>query len=64
MANTAALYALDATQIAARLRSDIITVEEYAQSLLDRIAERDAVVRAWAYLGEAITATIDRMKGS
>lgn len=49
MANTD-LYRLTASQVAAGIRSGSFTVEEYAQSLLSRIKERDDTVKAWAYL--------------
>ncbi|KAJ5715550.1 uncharacterized protein N7483_012731 [Penicillium malachiteum] len=32
-------------------RDNTISVEQSAQSLLGRIEERDAIVKAWAYLG-------------
>ncbi|KAL4901451.1 amidase signature domain-containing protein [Aspergillus multicolor] len=31
-------------------KTNTLTVEQYAKSLLDRIKERDIIVRAWAYL--------------
>lgn len=43
-------YQLSATDVAAKIRDGQLTVEEYAQSLLGRIKERDPVVKAWAYL--------------
>lgn len=49
MANTD-LYRLTASQAAAGIRSGSFTVEQYAQSLLSRIKERDDTVKAWAYL--------------
>ena len=49
MANTE-LYRLTASQAAAGMRSGSFTVEEYAQSLLSRIRDRDDTVKAWAYL--------------
>jgi Asp-tRNA(Asn)/Glu-tRNA(Gln) amidotransferase A subunit family amidase len=49
MANTE-LYRLTASQVTAGIRSGEFTVEEYAKSLLSRIKERDATVKAWAYL--------------
>lgn len=49
MANTD-LYRLTASQVVAGVRSSSFTVEEYAQSLLSRIKERDDAVKAWAYL--------------
>jgi Asp-tRNA(Asn)/Glu-tRNA(Gln) amidotransferase A subunit family amidase len=47
------LYVLTATEALARLRVGTLTVEAYATALLDRIAARDAHVRAWAYLDPA-----------
>jgi hypothetical protein len=47
------LYVLTATEALARLRAGTLTVEAYAAALLDRIAARDADVRAWAYLDPA-----------
>ncbi|KAG6364177.1 hypothetical protein INS49_005775 [Diaporthe citri] len=44
------LYRLTASQAAAGIRSGSFTVEQYAQSLLSRIKERDDTVKAWAYL--------------
>jgi len=41
---------LTATQAVGLLKNNTITVEEYASSLLDRIEERDSIVKAWAYL--------------
>ncbi|KAI3394337.1 hypothetical protein diail_2889 [Diaporthe ilicicola] len=49
MANTE-LCRLTASQAVAGIRSGSFTVEEYAQSLLSRIKERDDAVKAWAYL--------------
>jgi len=43
-------YQLSATDIAAKIRDGQLSVEEYAQSLLARIKERDPVVKAWAYI--------------
>jgi Asp-tRNA(Asn)/Glu-tRNA(Gln) amidotransferase A subunit family amidase len=45
------LYALTACQILELLQNDSVTVEEYAESLLRRVKERDEIVDAWAYLG-------------
>lgn len=45
-------YKLTATQVLELLRTNAITVEIYARSLLDRIKERDGIVKAWAYLGK------------
>ncbi|KAK2604153.1 hypothetical protein N8I77_007107 [Diaporthe amygdali] len=44
------LYRLTASQVVAGMRSGSFTVEQYAQSLLSRIKERDDTVKAWAYL--------------
>ncbi|KAK3899282.1 amidase signature domain-containing protein [Staphylotrichum tortipilum] len=44
------LHALTGTQVAKLLKSNIITVEQYAAALWDRIQERDSTVKAWAYL--------------
>ncbi|KAK5701677.1 hypothetical protein LTR97_004495 [Elasticomyces elasticus] len=49
-AHSAKLYSLTATQAVALFKSDSITVEEYARALLDRVRERDDIVKAWAYL--------------
>ncbi|KAK8046510.1 glutamyl-tRNA amidotransferase subunit A [Apiospora saccharicola] len=43
-------YQLSATQVLARYKDGSLTVEEYARSLLSRIEQRDATVKAWAYL--------------
>ncbi|ROT38061.1 glutamyl-tRNA amidotransferase subunit A [Sodiomyces alkalinus F11] len=43
-------YRLTATEALANFRSGALTVEQYARSLLSRIAARDPVVKAWAYL--------------
>ncbi|KAI4676810.1 uncharacterized protein J4E84_009405 [Alternaria hordeiaustralica] len=37
------------------LKANAITVETYAQSLLDRIRDRDDIVKAWAHLGKTTT---------
>ncbi|KAF4993079.1 hypothetical protein FGRMN_6694 [Fusarium graminum] len=44
------LWKLTATEALERIRSQEITVEQYATSLLDQISKRDDDVRAWAYL--------------
>ncbi|KEZ42790.1 Biuret amidohydrolase [Scedosporium apiospermum] len=44
---------LTAAQALGLLKDNTITVEEYALSLLDRIKERDSIVKAWAYLDPA-----------
>lgn len=49
---TATPYILAATQVLDLLKNNTITVEEYARSLLDRVKERDSIVKAWAYLGK------------
>ncbi|KAG5750130.1 hypothetical protein H9Q70_007217 [Fusarium xylarioides] len=43
-------YKWTATQALEYLKNDTISVEAYAQSLLDRIEERDRTIKAWAYL--------------
>lgn len=43
-------YRLTATEAQAKFRSGELTVETYAQSLLQRIQQRDSQVKAWAYL--------------
>jgi Asp-tRNA(Asn)/Glu-tRNA(Gln) amidotransferase A subunit family amidase len=43
-------YSLTASEALAKLRRNELTVEQYAQSLLQRIQERDDAVRAWAFL--------------
>ncbi|KGO68016.1 Amidase [Penicillium italicum] len=43
-------YLLNATQVLDLFRDNTISVEQYAQSLLGRIEERDAIVKAWAFL--------------
>ncbi|TGO75509.1 hypothetical protein BELL_0209g00050 [Botrytis elliptica] len=50
MPGQAALYLLSATQILSLLKDDLITVEDYAHSLLHRIDQRNDIVKAWAYL--------------
>lgn len=44
------LHRLTATQVLSSIRDGSLTVEEYAQSLLTRIQERDPAVQAWEYL--------------
>ncbi|KAF2756392.1 amidase [Pseudovirgaria hyperparasitica] len=46
------LYKLTAAEVASLLRSNNITVEEYARSLISRVKARDATVKAWAYFDE------------
>ncbi|KAF5671552.1 amidase [Fusarium circinatum] len=43
-------YKWTATQALELLKNDTISVEAYAQSLLDRIQERGRTIKAWAYL--------------
>ena len=43
-------FRLTATEALKAFESGDLTVEDYARSLLDRIQERDEVVRAWIYL--------------
>ncbi|KXT07543.1 hypothetical protein AC578_10130 [Pseudocercospora eumusae] len=42
-------YRLSAVDVLKAFESDSLTVEDYARSLLDRIKERDDVVKAWVY---------------
>jgi amidase len=48
--STRALNDLTATEIAARLDAGSVTCEAVARACLDRIAEREPVVHAWAHL--------------
>jgi amidase len=43
-------YLLTATEALGKFRDGTLTVEAYARSLLSRIRQRDAVVKAWAHL--------------
>lgn len=43
-------YRLTATQALSRFKQGLLTVENYARSLLSRIEDRDPEVQAWAYL--------------
>jgi len=43
-------YKLTASEALALMKKGDLTVEAYAKSLLARIAERDNIVKAWAYL--------------
>lgn len=43
-------YRLTATEVIARIRTGGLTGEAYAESLLQRINDRDDTVGAWAYL--------------
>lgn len=46
-------FRMTATQVLQAFKSDTLTVQEYAESLLGRIKERDPVVNAWAHLDPA-----------
>lgn len=50
--SSGAPYALTITKVLELIKGNTITVEEYTNSLLDRIQERDSTVKAWAYLGK------------
>jgi hypothetical protein len=54
MSTLAPLYALSASQALDLLQNNTITVEQYACCLLDRVKERDGVIKAWAYLGKSV----------
>jgi amidase len=43
-------WQLTATEALAKFKDGSLTVEDYAKSLLARIAKRDEAVKAWAYL--------------
>lgn len=43
-------FRLTAEEVLQAYKSDTLTVEGYARSLLNRIAERDPVVKAWAHI--------------
>lgn len=43
-------FRLTAVEAVQAFSSDTLTVEDYAQSLLKRIEERDPVVKAWAHI--------------
>ncbi|POS71860.1 amidase [Diaporthe helianthi] len=49
------LHYLTASEVLKLLENDTITVETYAQSLLNHIKDRDDIVKAWAYLGKTTT---------
>lgn len=53
----ASLPFLTSTQVLRLLRENTITVEAYAASLLERIKERDGIVKAWTYLDPAFVLT-------
>lgn len=44
------LWQLSASQASARMAAGQLSSERYTQALLDRIAERDPLIRAWAYV--------------
>ncbi|TGO29197.1 hypothetical protein BPAE_0017g00020 [Botrytis paeoniae] len=50
MPGQAELCLLSATQILSLLKDNVVTVEDYARSLLHRIDQRNNIVKAWAYL--------------
>jgi Asp-tRNA(Asn)/Glu-tRNA(Gln) amidotransferase A subunit family amidase len=45
------LVSLTATEFLNLIERDQLTIEDYANALLDRIRSRDGVVKAWQYLG-------------
>ncbi|CAI6324180.1 unnamed protein product [Periconia digitata] len=47
------LYRLTATEVLQKTKAGDISVQDYATSLLNRIAARDDAVQAWAYLDPA-----------
>ncbi|OAL05050.1 amidase signature enzyme [Phaeosphaeriaceae sp. SRC1lsM3a] len=51
MASTNSLQTLAAIEVLRLLTDDVITVEEYAHSLVKRITKRDATIKAWAHFG-------------
>ncbi|KAG7403545.1 Glutamyl-tRNA(Gln) amidotransferase subunit A [Fusarium oxysporum f. sp. rapae] len=46
------LWKLTASEALRKIRADEMSVQEYAESLLERIKARDEDVKAWAYLDE------------
>jgi hypothetical protein len=54
MSTLAPLYALRASQVLDPLQNNTVNVEKYACCLLDRVKERDGVVKAWAYLSKSV----------
>jgi hypothetical protein len=52
MAPNSHLCRSSATEIVELIRHNSITVKDYAESLLERIKERDPVVKAWVHLEE------------
>ena len=53
MSELAPLCALSASEVLHLLKDNTVTVGEYARCLLDRVEERDGVIKAWAYLGKS-----------
>jgi Asp-tRNA(Asn)/Glu-tRNA(Gln) amidotransferase A subunit family amidase len=47
-------YKLTASEALALMKKGDLTVEAYVQSLLTRIADRDPIVQAWAYLNPSL----------
>ncbi|KAH7121829.1 amidase [Dactylonectria estremocensis] len=47
-------YRLTATEVVAQIQEGKLKAEQYARSLLLRIADRDPVVKAWAHLNPAL----------
>jgi Asp-tRNA(Asn)/Glu-tRNA(Gln) amidotransferase A subunit family amidase len=45
-------WKLTASEALGKIQADEMTVQEYAESLLERIQARDEDVKAWAYLDE------------
>ncbi|PVH70770.1 amidase signature enzyme [Cadophora sp. DSE1049] len=43
------LWSLTATEVLSLIKRDLITVEDYASALLDRIESRNSIVKAWQY---------------
>lgn len=48
--HSAESYRLSGFQAHSLIKANLLTVEQYAQSLLSRQKERDPAVQAWAYL--------------
>lgn len=55
MAKPAALYSLTATEIVAGVARRAFTAEDVARSCLERIAERDPLIKAWASIDPEAT---------
>ena len=56
------MWRISATTVQSRLRTQELTVEEYATSLLRRIVQRDHHVKAWVYYDhDAIIAEAKRL---